>query len=169
MTHALQSRLEDALTHMSGDLRQAGVDGHCDAFAIALMDHLMAAGEAQDSLGFIVISRDRTDNDGKVIDTNPFSHVVLEALGTTWDVCGQGADERWEADWIQPDEDEEAEDTFCFDNFSRAELVALRQERDGRDPDSEKIQAYGAWLNNAMRNPSPEEDPSTRRKRRPAG
>lgn len=143
MTQPLYRRLSDALNTLPIELWKSGVNGDCDAFALALLDHLSAIGE---TANLVVISRTRQDNQtGAVVDDNPLSHVVVEALGSHWDVNGPEADERWEADWIQPT-DEDAEDSFDFNSVTREALVALRQERDQRPPHPGLMNTYSQWL-----------------------
>lgn len=144
-TTTLRDRLELALVQLSPELTQAGINGHCDAFALALMDYLVASGEKADDVSLLIISRERWDDNGEVIDSNPFSHVVVMALGTSWDVQGEDAEERWAADWIQPD-DGEGDDEFDYNDISQEDLIGLRRARDRRDPSPEFLATYRDWL-----------------------
>ncbi len=113
------------------ELVEAGLNGHCDAFALALNAQLTNRGyEAK----IQVITRTRWC-DGEQIDDNPMSHVVVAYAGTTWDSSGPNAIERWENDWIQPENlGEEGEDEFDLVDSSPESLIDLRQKRDGCAP-----------------------------------
>jgi hypothetical protein len=76
-----------------------------------------------------------------VVDDNPLSHVIVEALGTSWDVLGPGAADRWGNDWIQPDP-EEGVDEFEFTALTVEQLGALRQQRDHVPIDPTLVAAY---------------------------
>ena len=112
------------------DLHNAAYNGHCDAFALAMIDFL--GGRGVDATP-VVIDRTRYNKRGNVIDTNQLSHVVVEFAEDTWDVGGKDAFGRWEKNWIQPSDGEE--DTFDYNTCTVEELVALRQKQDCRDPD----------------------------------
>lgn len=162
--HPIARQLNDALNNLPHALIHEGVSGHCDAFALALMAHLTQMGIPEREMALVVVSRERTDHEGTVIDTNALSHVLLEALDTQWDVLGEDAEQRWEDEWIQPDDAEEAEDLFSFDPLTRDELVALRMKQDDRGPAEDKLLAYATWLQtNLILPPAPE--PHAERKR----
>lgn len=164
--------LESTIEALPSALIRHGVSGHCDAFALALMETLEAYGVSKDGIALVVIERTRTNAEGQVLDENPLSHVVLETPGGCWDVCGSRADERWEEEWIQPskedddDEDEElASDSFNYREVTVDELVALRLERDQRIPDPEIQALFGAHLRAHL--PPPGEGNPKRRVKRP--
>jgi hypothetical protein len=46
------------------------------------------------------------------IPTTSYSHAVVHALDTEWDIQGGEAKERWEAYWLQTDAESETESTF---------------------------------------------------------
>lgn len=165
MTSPLRSTLLSALSSLPSDLVHAGVTGHCDAFALALTERLALLGETASP---VVITRERRSFTGDVVDTNPMSHVLVEALGTLWDVQGEDAFDNWELAWIQPDEDEEAEDSFDYTTLTPAALIALRQERDQRDPDAAMVKRYKAWLDEVLPAPSSPVVAVSRRPHRPA-
>ena len=112
--------------------------GHCDAFALALVDYL-ALHDVPSALR--VISRIRRDDDGVQVDHNLLSHVVVDALGTTWDWSGANACVRWAAEWIQPTE-EGCVDLFEDTDISQNALCALRQEWSGRPTDDTHRQHF---------------------------
>lgn len=124
-------------------LVDAGVNGHCDAFAWALsetFDRLNIPNQC------LVIRRDRyaiaTD---QLMEYCPISHVVVEAAGTSWDVWGDRARDRWEDEWIQPREGDDVEP--CYDVFSdtpmpRVELDSLRLNKDKRFVSRNHIERY---------------------------
>ena len=126
------------------DLWQSSCDSHCDAFAIALSEVLGVS----DARPFVVIERTRIlEEDESEMDNNPMSHVALEVQGDIWDSGGPGAAARWEADWIQPqDEEEPCYDVFDHTSVSKGHLYALRKERDDREPSISYIAKFKAAL-----------------------
>jgi hypothetical protein len=144
--YSLRIQLEEKITQLSNDLINKGLNGHCDAFSLALMDYLLAAGEDPKSMSLLRISRERRIGDEEdLVESNPLSHIVIEALGTCWDVLGIDAEERWEDEWIQP-ESNKGQDEFDYNEISREDLIALRQKMDQRNPDPQMMMAYRGWL-----------------------
>ena len=139
---------------MDPEMRDLAVGGHCDAFALALVNTLQQSFPELNAQP-VVISRERVslENASVVLDDNPLSHVLVEIEGLLVDVNGIDADQAWEESWIQPDHEEEevpCEDLFDYHPMSVAALVALRQERDLRVPDEALTQRFEAVLGRAL-------------------
>ena len=128
------------------EMYDSSLDGHCDAFAIALAEALGTS----DPEPYLIIQRTRTGEDtGRVLDDNPLSHVALGYAGETWDSSGPEAFERWEENWVQPDADEEVEpsrDTFEGVWLSQQKMRDLRRQRDSRPPSAQHIAKFKAAL-----------------------
>ena len=127
--------------------------GHCDAFAIALM-RIIEREFPKTNTHFVVISRDRVEIESdKIVDENPFSHVLLSVDGILVDAGGVDADSSWEDNWIQPDEDDEeesCEDVFDYTTMNLDELTSLRRARDSRDPDKKMITKFTRSLEKSL-------------------
>jgi hypothetical protein len=92
--------------------------GDCDAFGFALVTFLQSKGIPCTPL---VISRETQDEDGEEVGTHDFSHLVVKALGSTWDYKGSKAFERWESSWY----DEIGEENYF--NISETSFIAITQ------------------------------------------
>lgn len=158
-----------AAGEMDPEMRDLAVGGHCDAFALALINTIQQSFPELNAQP-VVISRERVslEDSSVVLDDNPLSHVLVQVEGFLVDVNGINADEAWEGDWIQPDQDEEevpCEDLFDYHPMSVEGLVALRQERDLRAPDETLTQRFEAVLVKALATVSA--TPGQRRNARP--
>ncbi len=106
---------------MVGDL----VSGRCDALAIALSKHLAEQGL---ECSISAITRKTFWVDGgeerELLSENSLSHVVVEFNGTTWDIDGDRALERWEESWVESS-GEETE--FDLDTVTVEEIHERRQ------------------------------------------
>lgn len=98
-------------------------NGGCDAFAFALKNFLDEHGVDSQMK---IISRFTSDRDNELIDENNFSHMVVEAFGTTWDYQGSKAYERWEDEWY---EEPGKYTEFSCDDTNAQEILGIRQEK----------------------------------------
>lgn len=130
-----------------------GVNGHCDAFALALVQTLEKVFPSVPAT-LLVIERERVGLDSEtVLEHNELSHVVVTVGDAVVDLFGPQADERWEMEWIQPDENDElepSEDRFLYRTVSVEQLNALRQKNDQRLPDVAIVQHFCAMLESVL-------------------
>ena len=137
------------------DLLLQATDGHCDAFALALVACLNTHFP-QVSPQLVVISRKRValDDPDTIEENNPLSHVLVQIKDILMDVNGTEADEHWEGNWVQPyereahgfGENEAFEDLFDYHSISTAALVDLRQSHSHRPVHAEHQSRFQALL-----------------------
>jgi hypothetical protein len=157
-TPAAQTRLQQLLTAFrqkhENDAGEA-MSGQCDAFALALKQHLDThAPYAGLSVTLGVVERERIGLDSnQVLDYNKLSHAVVEiGQDQQADAWGLDAMQRWEDDWIQPEEDDEVEaceDVFTLRTISELELRALRKNQDRREINATFARRVGRALKQA--------------------
>lgn len=101
------------------------MNGHCDAFALSLVDFLEEQNVASE---IIIISRERFNKSGRRVEKAPISHVVVKAFGETWDFEGPRALERREEDW---EGEYGFDDEFFSKTVTRSALEKARQKESG--------------------------------------
>jgi hypothetical protein len=156
----------DRARDLDPKMRGEAIQGHCDAFAIALIDTL-AKHYPDTPTSVVVISRERRSKrkSGRLFDTNPFSHAIVDVGGIMVDVDGTDADTTWEDEWIQPqrnDEAEPSEDFFDYHSMTVEGLTALRLERDNRNPCPTMRARFAKCLDKAMTQVKNEAAPKAR-------
>lgn len=149
----------DSFFSQHPQLAGEAIEGHCDAFCVALSKEIDQTFGEKVSTHPVVIARQRVSLESdKVFDENPFSHVFLRVVipgedEVLADAYGVDADLRWENEWIQPhigDEVEECEDVFDYQKLNFAELEALRNQRDQRDISKPHVSKFRAALKECL-------------------
>lgn len=136
LTQVLRT-LHDPAAPNPGPWWAPAMNGHCDAFACALQDWLAARGVSSE---LVLISRERFDENNESVEYVAFSHVVLRALGETWDIEGPRALERRSEDW-EPTAG--YQDEFYDETLSRCQLdAARREERSGQGVSQERVAVF---------------------------
>lgn len=126
------TQLNQMIQALHDPLRTACLRGDCDAFALALHGWLREQGVD----AALRVGHRRMYDGPHLVEENPLSHVVVHALGMTWDAAGADAPQRWEAQWAAHDLDHR----FTWSATDAEGLRALRQLRDQRDVRPERLE-----------------------------